>query len=195
MAVHPRCIGRPPGSVHQMSSRRLPHDVSATPPALGLVLGGGVSIVGGVAMIAGSALPWIRTGQTERSALTMVRIAREIGVLDTATRRVAVSSLLAIPVLVPLALVLLALGRHRSAVLVIAGAALIGGAAGAIGLRFSGTDHVGPITTLMGSVCSMVGGGALLWTRRRHRRVRNRGDGFERRASAPMDGNTPGGMS
>jgi hypothetical protein len=125
-------------------------------PGLGGI-GSGVALVGGVGSVVGSALPWIETGRRRRSALAVIRLAHDLDVLETTRQRVAVSALLALPILVPLAAILVALSWRRSAALALVAVAVVGGLAGAIGLRISGTGLPGPIVTLGSASIALVG--------------------------------------
>lgn len=114
-----------------------------------------VAVMGGIVVIAGSALPWIETGGRQRSAFTLIRVIHDLDVLETTRQRIAVSSLLAVPVLIPLAVVLLASGWRRCAAAAVGVGALIGLVAGGIGTRFSGTGLPGPIVTLVGAILAL----------------------------------------
>ncbi len=144
----------------------------------GAVAGWTLALIGGAGVIVGSALPWVRTGRRERSAFTVIRVVHDLDVIETALQRVAVSALLAVPVLVPMGVLLVATGYRRSAATALAVAAVVGLAAAGVGLRVSGTDLAGPIVTLIGALGALVGPLVALRSARPNRR---------RRPPAPSD--------
>jgi hypothetical protein len=113
------------------------------------------ALAGGVAVVAGAALPWLETGGVARSVFTLARVASELGLLDRAGRRVAVYSLLSVPLLVPFALILLSLGLRKLAGLVLILIGLLGTGSGAAGLAF-GAGQLGPPVSLSGGLIALI---------------------------------------
>jgi hypothetical protein len=113
------------------------------------------ALVGGVGVIAGAALPWLETGGVARSVFTLARVASELGLLDRPGRKLAVYSLLGVPLLVPGALILLSLGLRKLAGLVLVAVGLLGTGSGAAGLAF-GAGQLGPPVALVGGLVALV---------------------------------------
>ena len=113
------------------------------------------ALVGGVGVIGGAALPWLETGGVARSVFTLARVASELGLLDRPGRKLAVYSLLGVPLLVPLALIALSLRLRKlaGAVLIVIG--LLGVLSGAAGLAF-GAGQLGPPVALVGGLLCLV---------------------------------------
>lgn len=111
----------------------------------------------------GAALPWIETGGIKRSAFTMARIASELGVLDTSTRKTSVTILLFTPVVASLVVLLLGLGRPRIAAIVALPLGVAGLGAGTIGTKFSPDHLVGPYVCLIGGLLCLIGAWGLLF--------------------------------
>jgi hypothetical protein len=113
------------------------------------------ALAGGIAVIAGAALPWLETGGVARSVFTLARVASELGLLDRAVRKVAVYSLLGVPLLVPFALILLSLGLRKLAGLVLILVGMLGTGSGAAGLAF-GAGQLGPPVALAGGLIALI---------------------------------------
>lgn len=93
----------------------------------------------------------------------MARIASEIGVLDTSTRRAAVTMLLFTPVVASAVVLLIGLGRPRVAGAVALPLGVAGLGAGTIGTKFSPNHLIGPYVCLVaGGVC-LVGAWGLVF--------------------------------
>ncbi len=113
------------------------------------------ALAGGVGVIAGAALPWLETGGVARSVFTLARVASELGLLDRPGRKLAVYSLLGVPLLVPLALILLSLGLRKISGLVLIVTGLLGTGSGGAGVVF-GFGQVGPPVALVGGLIALV---------------------------------------
>jgi hypothetical protein len=113
------------------------------------------ALVGGVGVIAGAALPWLETGGVARSVFTLARVASELGLLDRPGRKLAIYSLLGVPLLVPLALIALSVGLRKVAGLILIVIGLLGTGSGAAGLAF-GFGQVGPPVALAGGLLALV---------------------------------------
>jgi hypothetical protein len=113
------------------------------------------ALVGGVGVIAGAALPWLETGGVARSVFTLARVASELGLLDRPGRKLAVYSLLGVPLLVPIALIALSLRFRKIAGLVLIVIGLLGVGSGAAGLAF-GAGQLGPPVALVGGLIALV---------------------------------------
>jgi hypothetical protein len=113
------------------------------------------ALVGGVGVVAGAALPWLETGGVARSVFTLARVASELGLLDRPGRKLAIYSLLGVPLLVPLALILLSVGLRKISGLVLIVIGLLGTGSGAAGLVF-GFGQVGPPVALAGGLVALV---------------------------------------
>jgi hypothetical protein len=113
------------------------------------------ALLGGVGVIAGAALPWLETGGVARSVFTLARVASELGLLDRPGRKLAVYSLLGVPLLVPFALILLSLGLRKLSGLVLVVIGLLGAGSGAAGLAF-GAGQLGPPVALASGVIALV---------------------------------------
>lgn len=118
---------------------------------------GALAVLGGVAVVAGSALPWVATGTVERSAFTLARVANELAIFERRSQRVAVYALLSTPVLVPLGLVFLAVEWRRFAAASLAVCGLIGLISGALGGWGSNGSTIGPMVTGTGGALALVG--------------------------------------
>ena len=113
------------------------------------------ALVGGVGVIAGAALPWLETGGVGRSVFTLARVASELGLLDRPGRKLAVYSLLGVPLLVPIALISLSLRFRKTAGLVLIAIGLLGVGSGAAGLAF-GAGQLGPPVALVGGLIALI---------------------------------------
>lgn len=112
-------------------------------------------LVGGAGVIVGAALPWLETGGVSRSVFTLARVASEIGLLDRPGRKLAVYSLLSVPLLVPIALILMSLGLRKLAGLILLVIGLLGIASGAAGLAF-GAGQLGPPVAFAAGLVALV---------------------------------------
>ena len=121
------------------------------------VKGGGYGCMGDivVGVIGGAALPWLETGGVARSVFTLARVASELGLLDRPGRKLAVYSLLGVPLLVPLALIALSLRLRKLAGVVLIVIGLLGVLSGAAGLAF-GAGQLGPPVALVGGLLCLV---------------------------------------
>ncbi len=129
-----------------------------------LQLGAGLlAVLGSVGVVLGAALPWLETGRVRRSVFTMARIASEIGVLDTSTRRAAVTMLLFTPVVASVVVLLIGLGRPRFAGAVALPLGVAGLGAGTIGTKFSPNHLIGPYVCLVAGAVCLVGAWGLVF--------------------------------
>lgn len=127
---------------------------------------GVLAVAGAAGVVLGAALPWIETGGAQRSVFTMARIASELGVLDTRSRRVAVTVLLFTPVAASIVVLLLGLGRPRLAGVVAIPLGIAGLGAGTIGTRLS-PDHLpGPYVCLGAGIVCLIGAWGLVFLSR-----------------------------
>ena len=124
---------------------------------------GMLAVLGSVGVVLGAALPWLETGRVKRSVFTMARIASEIGVLDSSTRRAAVTALLFTPVVASVVVLLIGLGRPRSAGAVALPLGVAGLGAGTIGTKFSPNHLIGPYVCLGAGVVCIVGAWGLVF--------------------------------
>lgn len=122
-----------------------------------------LAVLGSVGVVLGAALPWLETGRVKRSVFTMARIASEIGVLDTSTRRAAVTVLLFTPVVASAVVLLIGLGRPRFAGAVALPLGVAGLGAGTIGTKFSANHLIGPYVCLGAGVVCLVGAWGLVF--------------------------------
>ena len=122
-----------------------------------------LAVLGSVGVVLGAALPWLETGRVKRSVFTMARIASEIGVLDTSTRRAAVTMLLFTPVVASAVVLLIGLGRPRFAGAVALPLGVAGLGAGTIGTKFSANHLIGPYVCLGAGVVCLVGAWGLVF--------------------------------
>jgi hypothetical protein len=113
------------------------------------------ALVGGVGVIVGAALPWLETGGVARSIFTLARVASELGLLDRPGRKLAVYSLLGVPLLVPTALILMSLRFRKLAGLVLIVTGVLGIGSGTAGLAF-GAGQIGPPVALVGGAVALV---------------------------------------
>ena len=124
---------------------------------------GALAVLGSVGVVLGAALPWLETGRAKRSVFTMARIASEIGVLDTSTRRAAVAVLLFTPVVASVVVLLIGLARPRLAGAVALPLGVAGLGAGTIGTKFSPNHLIGPYVCLGAGVVCLVGAWGLVF--------------------------------
>ena len=117
----------------------------------------GLSLLGGVLVVVGSALPWIGIGGVNRSAFTLARVANELHVFERKSQRFAVYTLLTTPVLVPLGLFLVSVGWHRSSAFALFIVGVVGLAAGGVGVWASIGHGLGPIVTVIGGGSALIG--------------------------------------
>lgn len=103
----------------------------------------------------GAALPWLKTGGVARSVFTLARVANELGLLDRPERRAAVYGLLGVPLLAPIALILLSLRLRKLAALVLIIVGLLGLGAGGAGLFF-GAGQIGPPVAFVGGIVAFL---------------------------------------
>jgi len=120
-------------------------------------VGAGLALLGGIGVIVGSAMPWVGLGGVERSAFTLARVANEMEVFERRSQRMALYALWSTPVIVPLGLVLLSVGRRRLSALVWVLGALVGVASGGIGTWASIARGPGPIVTALGGLFALFG--------------------------------------
>lgn len=113
------------------------------------------ALIGGVGVVVGAALPWLETGGVARSIFTLARVASELGLLDRPGRKLAVYSLLGVPLLVPMALILMSLRLRKLAGLVLVVIGVLGVGSGGAGLVF-GAGQIGPPVALVGGVVALV---------------------------------------
>lgn len=129
-----------------------------------------MALGGGIGVILGASMTWLVSGRTERSAFDLIRTANNLGVLDTTFRRVAVSSLLIVPITTPLTLLFLSLGRRRLAGLSSSVGSLVGVACGAVALQISSISRSGPMVTVSAGAVGLLGGLMLLFATTFHDR-------------------------
>lgn len=122
-----------------------------------------LAVFGSVGVVVGAALPWLETGRVKRSVFTMARIASEIGVLDTSTRRTAVTLLLVTPVVASVVVLLIGLGHPRLAGIAALPLGVAGLGAGTIGTKFSQDRLIGPYVCLGAGVVCLVGAWGLVF--------------------------------
>lgn len=116
--------------------------------------------VGSVAVVAGSALPWGRSGRADRSGFELVRLARRLDVLDGAVAGVARLWLLAPLVLaVVLAATVLAPTRRRAV-----GAIALGTVLAGAGLLLVVVVHRSPLVPRFGLHVTTAGAVTVLAT-------------------------------
>ena len=119
---------------------------------------GPVLLIGGSTLVcAGAAAPWLRNGQVSRSAFSLARHVRELGVLHTSGGRIAIAALFFAPAVVGMLVVMLSLGWRRLAGAVGVAVALVGVGAGVVGLRSATTAGAGPVVTLIGGLAAAAG--------------------------------------
>ena len=119
--------------------------------------GAGLALAGGVAVVVGSALPWVGIGGVNRSAFTLARVANEMHVFERRSQRLALYSLLTTPVLLSLGLLLLSVGWWRASALPLIVCGAIGLVAGGIGTWVSTGAGSGPILTVIGGLAALAG--------------------------------------
>ncbi len=93
----------------------------------------------------------------------MARIASEIGVLDTSTRRAGVTVLLFTPVVASVVVLLIGLGRPRLAGTVTLPLGVAGLGTGTVGTKFSPDHLMGPYVCVAAGVVCLVGGWGLVF--------------------------------
>lgn len=128
---------------------------------------GVLTVAGAGGVVLGAALPWVETGRARRSVFTMARIASELGVLDTGTRRSAVTALLFTPVVASIVVLLLGLGRARLAGFVAVPLGMAGLGAGTLGTKFSPNHLIGPYVCLGAGVMCLAGAWGLVFLSKR----------------------------
>ena len=121
------------------------------------LLGPILCVAGGATVCIGAAAPWLRIGQVSRSAFSLARHARELGVLRSSGARLGVDGLFFAPAVVGVLVVLLSLGWRRLGGLVASAIALVGIGAGAAGLRSGATEGAGPTLALIGGLAAAAG--------------------------------------
>lgn len=124
-------------------------------------VGAGMAILGGIAVIVGSALPWVGIGGVDRSAFTLARVANEMNVFERRSQRLVVYALLSTPVLTPLGVLLFSVGWRRLCALSLFICGVIGSASGGVGTWASISTGSGPIVTALGGVSAVLGSSLL----------------------------------
>ena len=95
-------------------------------------------MIGSFGVVVGAARPWLRTGAATRSAFALARSARNLGLIDSGPRRVAMTLLFLTPMLCGAVVLLFALRRRRSAAVIAATIGVVGLAAGYVGRSLPG---------------------------------------------------------
>jgi hypothetical protein len=154
------------------------HSADLRPGRIGRIVALAASLLGVVAVVTGTFLPWVRSGQVDRNLYTMAGFVDRVGLLGPGA---SVSGWLAlIGPLCAIPVVLAVLRMHRAAAVVGLLIALAGGgfaastlllAAGRTALGVS-LAPVGPATVLVGAVLRVAGGVGVLLTGRAPRAAR-----------------------
>jgi hypothetical protein len=153
-------------SVEAMARHRRAGAWAANAPHAAAVL-----VVGGVTLVvAGSLMPWVRTGARRRSSYQLVAIADRLGVLPSGLDTVVARGWVFIPLLAAVSVAAVVLGR-----LFVAGITAI--VTGLYTVVMAWTVASSPLwaqrgvsVTVVGGIIAVLGGGALALTARTARR-------------------------
>jgi hypothetical protein len=135
-------------------------------------------VVGAIGLPVGAALPWVLSGSAQKSAFSLAKTTRELGLAQAAGDlgianetlvRTLLWTLFASPLLAGVLVLLFAFGRRRTAAVVSTVIALIGVVGGGTGTFFGDGGLWGPRVTLVAGLAALVG--AILVFRRRNRVV------------------------
>jgi hypothetical protein len=124
----------------------------------------GASAVGMVVVVAGSFLPWVRTGRRARASFDLVGVADRLGVVRSGVVTVVAHAWVLVPLLVAVALAATALGAARVAAVlaVVTGSATLLLAWTVLGSPLSIAPGL-PVSTA-GGMMAIVGGVLLGWS-------------------------------
>lgn len=132
-----------------------------------------IAMVGLVAVVVGSFLPWVRSGVSERSSFEAAGVIDRFGPRDVPLLDVALTAWIAVPLVCVIAIGLYAVGLLRTAAAFASIVGLLAGTVGAAtyvqgggGSGAFGVIAAGPLTTCCGGVVALAGSlGALLFSR------------------------------
>ncbi|MFJ8815043.1 hypothetical protein [Amycolatopsis thermoflava] len=123
-----------------------------------------VATLGLVLVVAGTFLPWFRSGSVSRSSYAAAGLADRLALLDDPLAGSALRAWVAVPALAAACLVLLVCGLARTGATLTALLAITGGTVALIAtVQGGGTTGVvsvalaGPVTTLCGSALALAG--------------------------------------
>ena len=148
-----------------------------TRPTLSM-FGAAGAVVGAVGIPVGAALPWILSGSAKKSAFSLAKSARELGLASAADDlgianetvvRVLLWTLFSSPMLAGVIVLLLAFGKRNVVAIFSVLSGLIGVVAGAAGVAVNDTSLSGPRVTLLAGVCAL-GGAVCLFAHRLRQR-------------------------
>ena len=135
------------------------------------VLSASAVVVGAVGIPVGAALPWVLSGQAKKSAFSLAKSARELGLARAAADlgianesvvRAFLWTLFASPLVAGLIVLLLAFGQRMVVGIMSLIVGLIGAVGGAAGMAFSNASLCGPPVTLTAGVAALGGAVGLL---------------------------------
>lgn len=124
------------------------------------------AVIGAFGIPAGAALPWVLSGQAEKSVFSLAKSARELGlarvaadlgIVNETVVRAMLWTLFGTPLLAGLVVLLLACGQRLVVGLVSLIAGAIGVVGGGVGLVFANAPLWGPRVTLAGGISAIVG--------------------------------------
>ncbi|MDQ0381820.1 hypothetical protein [Amycolatopsis thermophila] len=123
-----------------------------------------VAALGVALVVAGTFLPWFRSGSVSRSSYAAAGLADRLALLDDPLAGTALRAWVAVPALAAVCLVLLLSGLPRTGATLTALLAITGGTVALLAtVQGSGTTGVvavspsGPVTTLCGSALALAG--------------------------------------
>jgi hypothetical protein len=132
-----------------------------TPVAVAAVV---LTAVGLVAVGIGTFLPWVKSGTVLRDSYQSIAVIRTIKVLDGSPLAFVLDAWTLLIPAITLCVVVYALGLRRSAATISAAVAIISGTVAGSATVVGGGEEVrlgisstGPVTTLIGSVLTLVG--------------------------------------
>lgn len=142
----------------------------------------GIAALGLLAVVVGSFLPWVRSGEVLRSSFEVTGLVGRFGPRDIVLLEVALTAWIAVPLVCVVCLGLYAVGLVRTGAGITTIVALLAGTVGAatyvVGSGGSGAVSVvaaGPITTCLGGVVALAGCMGALITGRRVQPTASRG--------------------
>jgi len=138
------------------------------------IAGAALTAVGLVVVAVGTFLPWVRSGAVLRDSYQSIAVIRTIKVLDDSPLELILDAWTLIIPVVTVCIVLYALGFRRTAATISTIVAIISGTVGGAATVVSGGEGVrlgiasiGPTTTSVGAVLTLVGVVGIFAGRRR----------------------------
>jgi hypothetical protein len=137
---------------------------AARPHTRAGVVGAAVTAVGLVAVAVGTFLPWVRSGAVLRDSYESIAVIRTVQVLDGSPLALVIDAWTLLIPAMTLGMVTYAMGFRRSGATISAIVAIVGGTIAGVATVVGGGEEVrlgissiGPTTTLVGAVLTLVG--------------------------------------